>query len=130
MLSGPEQSFELQQNTAVLTLFLRGQWLVMKPPSLDPVVVWGAGNCRSFPFVLTDCCCLQVFIVIFTIECVMKIIGLRWYYFKQPWNVFDFVVVIFSLVGKFRLNFLKLPCVNQFSKKKGVMLLGVTPKLP
>lgn len=43
---------------------------------------------------------LQVFIVIFTIECVMKVIGLRWYYFKQPWNVFDFVVVIFSLVGK------------------------------
>ena len=38
--------------------------------------------------------------MIFTIECVMKIIGLRWYYFKQPWNVFDFVVVVFSLVGK------------------------------
>ncbi len=43
---------------------------------------------------------LQVFIVIFTIECVMKVIGLRWYYFKQPWNVFDFVVVVFSLVGE------------------------------
>ena len=41
-----------------------------------------------------------VFIVIFTVECAMKIIGLRWYYFKQPWNVFDFVVVVFSLIGK------------------------------
>ena len=42
-----------------------------------------------------------VFIVIFTVECVMKIIGLRWYYFKQPWNIFDFVVVVFSLIGTY-----------------------------
>jgi len=41
-----------------------------------------------------------VFIVIFTLECIMKIIGLRWFYFKQPWNVFDFVVVVFSIFGK------------------------------
>lgn len=42
----------------------------------------------------------QVFIAIFTVECVMKILGLRIYYFKQPWNVFDFVVVVLSLLGK------------------------------
>ena len=42
----------------------------------------------------------QVFIAIFTLECVMKILGLRWYYFKQPWNVFDFVVVLLSVFGK------------------------------
>ncbi|ELT95078.1 hypothetical protein CAPTEDRAFT_210954 [Capitella teleta] len=41
----------------------------------------------------------QVFIAIFTLECVMKLLGLRWYYFKQPWNVFDFVVVVFSILG-------------------------------
>ena len=41
-----------------------------------------------------------VFIGIFTLECAMKILGLRHYYFKQPWNVFDFVVVLFSLLGK------------------------------
>ncbi|XP_074640062.1 sodium channel protein para-like [Tubulanus polymorphus] len=39
------------------------------------------------------------FISIFTCECVMKLLGLRWYYFKQPWNVFDFVIVVFSLVA-------------------------------
>ena len=43
----------------------------------------------------------QVFIAIFTLECIMKIMGLRWFYFKQPWNIFDFVVVIFSVLGKY-----------------------------
>lgn len=40
-----------------------------------------------------------VFIAIFTLECAMKLIGLRHYYFKQPWNVFDFVVVVLSIFG-------------------------------
>eukprot|EP00095_Tigriopus_kingsejongensis_P003327 snap_masked-scaffold524_size146631-processed-gene-0.4 protein:Tk03327 transcript:snap_masked-scaffold524_size146631-processed-gene-0.4-mRNA-1 annotation:"sodium channel protein para" len=39
------------------------------------------------------------FIVIFTSECVLKIFALRQYYFKEPWNVFDFVVVILSILG-------------------------------
>ena len=42
-----------------------------------------------------------IFIAIFTGECVLKLIGLRHYYFKQPWNVFDFVVVVMSILGKF-----------------------------
>ena len=41
------------------------------------------------------------FIVIFTSECILKIFALRQYYFKEPWNVFDFVVVILSIMGKF-----------------------------
>ncbi|ESO08974.1 hypothetical protein HELRODRAFT_109965 [Helobdella robusta] len=40
-----------------------------------------------------------VFIVIFTLECVMKLLGLRFYYFKEPWNIFDFVVVITSILA-------------------------------
>lgn len=39
------------------------------------------------------------FIVIFTTECVIKLLALRWYYFKIPWNVFDFVVVVLSILG-------------------------------
>ena len=42
----------------------------------------------------------QVFIVIFTCECIMKLLALRQYYFKQPWNVFDFIVVISSVLGE------------------------------
>ena len=40
-----------------------------------------------------------IFTTVFTLEAVVKIIGLRHHYFKQPWNVFDFVVVIVSLLG-------------------------------
>lgn len=42
-----------------------------------------------------------VFIVIFTMECIMKLLGLRLYYFKEPWNVFDFVVVVVSVLSLF-----------------------------
>ncbi|XP_078475469.1 sodium channel protein type 1 subunit alpha-like isoform X1 [Lampetra fluviatilis] len=41
----------------------------------------------------------MVFIVIFTGECVCKMLALRHYYFTVGWNVFDFVVVILSILG-------------------------------
>ncbi|XP_029450833.1 sodium channel protein type 8 subunit alpha [Rhinatrema bivittatum] len=42
-----------------------------------------------------------VFIVLFTTECVLKLFALRHYYFTIGWNIFDFVVVILSIVGLF-----------------------------
>ncbi|KAG7255687.1 LOW QUALITY PROTEIN: hypothetical protein CRUP_031628, partial [Coryphaenoides rupestris] len=42
-----------------------------------------------------------VFIVLFTGECVLKMVSLRHYYFTIGWNIFDFVVVILSIVGMF-----------------------------
>lgn len=39
------------------------------------------------------------FIAVFTAECVLKIFALRWHYFREPWNMFDFVVVILSILG-------------------------------
>ncbi|XP_037617821.1 sodium channel, voltage-gated, type I like, alpha b isoform X5 [Sebastes umbrosus] len=42
-----------------------------------------------------------VFIVLFTGECMLKMISLRHYYFTIGWNIFDFVVVILSIVGMF-----------------------------
>lgn len=41
-----------------------------------------------------------VFVVLFTGECVFKMFSLRYYYFTIGWNIFDFVVVILSIVGK------------------------------
>ncbi|KAG7214586.1 hypothetical protein CRUP_023626 [Coryphaenoides rupestris] len=41
-----------------------------------------------------------VFIVLFTGECVLKMVSLRHYYFTIGWNIFDFVVVILSIVGE------------------------------
>ncbi|XP_041087621.1 sodium channel protein type 4 subunit alpha B-like [Polyodon spathula] len=40
-----------------------------------------------------------VFIVVFTAECVLKMFALRHYFFTMGWNIFDFVVVILSIVG-------------------------------
>lgn len=41
-----------------------------------------------------------VFIVIFTGECLLKMISLRHYFFTNGWNIFDFIVVILSIIGK------------------------------
>lgn len=43
----------------------------------------------------------QMFIAIFTLECILKVVALRWHYFTQPWNVFDFIVVIISIAGQY-----------------------------
>ncbi|KAF2359711.1 Sodium ion transport-associated [Trinorchestia longiramus] len=40
-----------------------------------------------------------IFICIFSSECFLKVFALRWHYFKEPWNLFDFVVVIMSILG-------------------------------
>jgi len=45
------------------------------------------------------------FLTVFTLECVIKILGLRHYYFKEPWNIFDFVVVVISLLSKLNRYF-------------------------
>ncbi|XP_029283723.1 LOW QUALITY PROTEIN: sodium channel protein type 5 subunit alpha-like, partial [Cottoperca gobio] len=39
------------------------------------------------------------FIIVFTFECLVKIVALRCYFFTVGWNIFDFVVVILSIVG-------------------------------
>lgn len=41
-----------------------------------------------------------VFVIFFTCECVLKMFALRHYYFTIGWNIFDFVVVILSIVGE------------------------------
>jgi TctA family transporter len=41
----------------------------------------------------------------FTIECGMKLIALNYKYFTIPWNVFDFVIVIASVLGKYLVSF-------------------------
>lgn len=41
-----------------------------------------------------------IFVVIFSSECLLKIFALRYHYFIEPWNLFDVVVVILSILGK------------------------------
>ncbi|XP_060539344.1 sodium channel protein type 5 subunit alpha-like [Pantherophis guttatus] len=40
-----------------------------------------------------------VFVALFTGECIMKLLALRFYFFKDPWNIFDLVVVILSIIS-------------------------------
>ncbi|XP_038576385.1 sodium channel, voltage-gated, type I-like, alpha [Micropterus salmoides] len=49
----------------------------------------------------------EVFICVFTGECLLKIISLRQYYFTNGWNVFDFIVVILSILGLFLAEVIK-----------------------
>lgn len=45
----------------------------------------------------------MIFICIFSSECLMKIFALRYHYFVEPWNFFDLVVVILSILGEFSI---------------------------
>lgn len=53
-----------------------------------------------------------VFIVLFTGECMLKMISLRHYYFTIGWNIFDFVVVILSIVGEEMLWVLRFSALD------------------
>ncbi|XP_043857815.1 sodium channel protein type 11 subunit alpha [Dromiciops gliroides] len=41
----------------------------------------------------------SVFVVIFTVECLLKIFALRQFYFANGWNLFDCVVMVLSVVS-------------------------------
>ncbi|CAF1517833.1 unnamed protein product [Rotaria sp. Silwood1] len=41
-----------------------------------------------------------LFVIIFAIECIMKLIALNFKYFTMAWNVFDFIIVIASVLGQ------------------------------
>lgn len=49
----------------------------------------------------------HIFVLIFTLECLMKLIALHWRYFKIPWNIFDITIVILSLNAIIFENFMK-----------------------
>uniref|UniRef100_A0A673CVD7 Sodium channel protein n=1 Tax=Sphaeramia orbicularis TaxID=375764 RepID=A0A673CVD7_9TELE len=48
-----------------------------------------------------------IFISVFTGECLLKMIALRQYYFTNGWNIFDFIVVILSVIGMFLSELIK-----------------------
>ena len=51
----------------------------------------------------------MLFVAIFTGECIIKMLALRHYYFTNGWNIFDFVVVILSIVGRWTWIFTQTP---------------------
>lgn len=49
----------------------------------------------------------NIFVVIFTIECLMKLFSLYWRFFIIPWNIFDMIIVILSLFAALFENYVK-----------------------
>ena len=70
------------------------------------------------------------FIVIFTTECILKLISLRLHFFKQAWNVFDFVVVVVSVLGQALLQTVSTILVDQlYFKLPFPAKLKINPRL-
>lgn len=42
-----------------------------------------------------------IYLLIFLIEFILKIVGLRQHYFKDGWNIIDFIVLLIQIIGKF-----------------------------
>jgi hypothetical protein len=40
------------------------------------------------------------FTTMFVLEAAVKMIGLRWHYFRQSWNVFDLTITLVNIVGE------------------------------
>ena len=56
-----------------------------------------------------------VFLFRFTVECGMKLLALHYKYFTIPWNIFDFIIVIASILGK--IEVFLLTCLIREEKK-------------
>ncbi|NWV10032.1 SCN5A protein, partial [Ptilonorhynchus violaceus] len=64
---------------------------------LNMIVMMAENNQNSTKEVLNKI--NHFFVAVFTAECVIKILALRQYYFGSGWNVFDFSVVVLSIVS-------------------------------
>ena len=60
---------------------------------------------------------------VYTIECIIKIIGLQNFYFKNSWNVFDFVVVVITLITMIIQKFSTQKFTKQTSISRTVRIL-------
>jgi hypothetical protein len=68
------------------------------------------------------------FIIIFTSEMLLKIFALRKHYFTDAWNLFDFVVVILSLMSLFLSDLIERYFVSP-TLLRVVSFLNTTTKL-
>ena len=64
-------------------------------------------------------CVLQVYTGIFTLEAAVKLLAMTKHYFKTSWNVFDFIIVVASLID------LGLEDVDGLSVLRGFRLVSL-----
>ena len=65
----------------------------------DMLIFWGKCEFCSEYFFFLFCNIVSDKCNLYFSECLVKIIGLRYQYFTAGWNIFDFVLVIASIVG-------------------------------
>lgn len=51
-----------------------------------------------------------IFLIIFFMEFILKIIAFRKHYFTDCWNILDFVVIIACILGKFSYGDVTVVC--------------------
>ncbi|NXX83192.1 SCN5A protein, partial [Urocolius indicus] len=64
---------------------------------LNMVVMMAENNQKSIKDVLNNI--NYFFVAVFTMECIIKMLALRHYFFTSGWNIFDLAVVVLSLVS-------------------------------
>ena len=96
----------LQKISLAIVEYAHFDSLIMFFIILNTIVLAGVDINNSQIFLKTQKISEFVFLVIFAIECVLKLIAYRKVYFYENWNVFDFVIVCGSVIGLFFENFL------------------------
>ncbi len=43
-----------------------------------------------------------IFVTIYGLESLFKMMGLTWHFFRNPWNIFDLMINILSILCKFQ----------------------------
>lgn len=43
-----------------------------------------------------------IYLLVFLIEFVLKMVGLRLHYFRDGWNIIDFIVLLIQIIGRFQ----------------------------
>lgn len=65
------------------------------------------------------------FIIIFLLEFVVKVVALRKHYFRDYWNVADFIILIMSIVGKLFSCLTSLSCCYTFKGIRNISIVGL-----
>lgn len=53
-----------------------------------------------------------IYILIFLLEFILKLVALRQHYFKDGWNIIDFIVLLIQIAGKFFMSESRLTDVS------------------
>lgn len=71
----------------------------------------------------------SVFVMLYAGECVLKLIVFHCNYFTSGWNIFDFMVVVFSITGKILLSQTQASFYSKYLLRY-ILLISKTGRIP